>query len=226
MENDYMGLPEIMTIEEVAEHLRVSERTVYDWAQKGDIPCGKFGTSWRFKRQDIENWIDKRLNGEKNKQPDFVPLMFDSVIRKENIILVERATKAEILNKLIDLLAENPEVKSKNEMKEGIYHREQLMSTGIGMGIGIPHVRLRSVKNIIMAAALVRHGVTDYESLDSIPVKLIFMIVARDDQHTQHIKLLSQLSSRLKDEAFRNLLLGCNDQESFYNLLVNQNGLA
>ena len=221
-----MGLPEIMTIEEVAEHLRVSERTVYDWAQKGDIPCGKFGTSWRFKRQDIENWIDKRLNGEKNKQPDFVPLMFDSVIRKENIILVERATKAEILNKLIDLLAENPEVKSKNEMKEGIYHREQLMSTGIGMGIGIPHVRLRSVKNIIMAAALVRHGVTDYESLDSIPVKLIFMIVARDDQHTQHIKLLSQLSSRLKDEAFRNLLLGCNDQESFYNLLVNQNGLA
>lgn len=221
-----MGLPEIMTIEEVAEHLRVSERTVYDWAQKGEIPCGKFGTSWRFKRQDIETWIDRRLNVDKNKQPDFVPLMFDSVIRKENIILVERATKAEILNKLIDLLAENPEVKSKNEMKEGIYHREQLMSTGIGMGIGIPHVRLRSVKNIIMAAALVRHGVTDYESLDSIPVKLIFMIAARDDQHTQHIKLLSQLSSRLKDENFRNLLLGCNDQESFYNLLVNQNGLA
>ena len=221
-----MGLPEIMTIEEVAEHLRVSERTVYDWAQKGEIPCGKFGTSWRFKRQDIESWIDKRLAGDKNKQPDFVPLMFNSVINKENIILVERATKAEILNKLIDLLAETSEVKSKNELKEGIYHREQLMSTGIGMGIGIPHVRLRSVKNIIMAAALVRHGVTDYESLDSVPVKLIFMIAARDDQHTQHIKLLSQLSSRLKDEPFRNLLLDCNEEEAFYNLLVNQNGLA
>lgn len=215
-----MSLPEIMTIEEVAEHLRVSERTVYDWAQKSEIPCGKFGTSWRFKRQDIEEWIDKRLKSEKNKQSDFVPLLFDSVLRKENIVLIESATKAEILNKLIDLLAETPEVKSKTELKEGIYHREQLMSTGIGMGIGIPHVRLRSVKNIIMAAALVRRGVSDYESLDSIPVKLIFMIAARDDQHAQHIKLLSQLSSRLKDEPFRSQLMNCHDQESFYNLLL------
>lgn len=215
-----MSLPEIMTIEEVAEHLRVSERTVYDWAQKGEIPCGKFGTSWRFKRQDIEEWIDKRLKSEKNKQSDFVPLLFDSVLRKENIVLIESATKAEILNSLIDLLAETPEVKSKTELKEGIYHREQLMSTGIGMGIGIPHVRLRSVKNIIMAAALVRRGVSDYESLDSIPVKLIFMIAARDDQHAQHIKLLSQLSSRLKDEPFRTQLMNCHDQESFYNLLI------
>ncbi|MHB9138139.1 MAG: PTS sugar transporter subunit IIA [Victivallaceae bacterium] len=75
-------------------------------------------------------------------------------------------------------------------------------------------------------AALMRHDVADYKSLDSVPVKLIFMIAARDEQHTQHIKLLSQLSTRLKDEPFRNLLLDCNEQEAFYKLLVDQNGLA
>ena len=53
---------EIMTIEEVAEYLRVSERTVYDWAQKGDLPGGKLGTTWRFKREDVENWVDSRLS--------------------------------------------------------------------------------------------------------------------------------------------------------------------
>ena len=45
---------EILTIEEVAQYLRVSERTVYDWANKGDIPCGKLGTTWRFKRTEVE----------------------------------------------------------------------------------------------------------------------------------------------------------------------------
>jgi PTS system nitrogen regulatory IIA component len=222
MDNSLNSMPEIMTLEEVAEYLRVSERTVYDWAQKGDIPCGKFGTSWRFRRREIEQWIEKRLKGERNKGGDFVPLFLYSVLRREHVILTERATKAEILNMLIDLLATSPDVKSKSELKEGIYHREQLMSTGIGMGIGIPHVRLRSVKNIVMAAALVREGVVDYESLDSVPVKLVFMIAARDDQHTQHIKLLSQLSSRLKEEELRNLLVCCQDSDAFYNLLVNQ----
>ena len=53
---------EIMTIEEVAEYLRVSERTVYDWAQKGDLPGGKLGTTWRFKRSDVENWVNSRIS--------------------------------------------------------------------------------------------------------------------------------------------------------------------
>ncbi len=52
---------EILTIEEVARYLRVSERTVYEWAQKGEIPAGKIGTVWRFKKDDIESWVDERL---------------------------------------------------------------------------------------------------------------------------------------------------------------------
>ena len=46
---------DILTIEEVANYLRVSERTVYDWAQKGEIPSGKIGTVWRFKKSEIES---------------------------------------------------------------------------------------------------------------------------------------------------------------------------
>ena len=44
---------DILTIEEVAKYLRVSERTVYDWAQKGEIPSGKIGTVWRFKKSEV-----------------------------------------------------------------------------------------------------------------------------------------------------------------------------
>ena len=48
---------EIMTIEDVAKYLRVSERTIYDWAQKGILPGGKIGTTWRFKSADIQPFI-------------------------------------------------------------------------------------------------------------------------------------------------------------------------
>ena len=53
-----MTAHDILTLEEVAAYLRVSERTVYDWANKGEIPCGKLGTTWRFKRSEVERWVD------------------------------------------------------------------------------------------------------------------------------------------------------------------------
>ena len=55
---------EIMTIEDVAKYLRVSERTIYDWAQKGILPGGKIGTTWRFKSADIQRWVNDKLNND------------------------------------------------------------------------------------------------------------------------------------------------------------------
>ena len=49
----------ILTIEEVANYLRVSDRTVYDWAQRGEIPAGKIGTVWRFKKSEVEQWVNR-----------------------------------------------------------------------------------------------------------------------------------------------------------------------
>ncbi|MCP3968124.1 MAG: PTS transporter subunit EIIA [Lentisphaerae bacterium] len=215
-----MSQPEIMTIEEVASYLRVSERTVYDWAQKGEIPCGKLGTAWRFKRKDIEAWVDKRLNRADRKKGDFVPMLIEKVLLPGRIEVMEDGAKTDVLNSLIAMLADSPQVRSKEDLSKGIYHREQLMSTGIGLEVGIPHVRLGTVKDIVMAAALVRNGIPDYESLDHVPVKLVFMIVARQDQHAEHIKLLSQLSSRLKNAEFREQLTACKDSKTFYNLLM------
>ena len=49
-----------MTLQEVAEYLQIKERTIYDWAQKGQIPAFKLGNVWRFKREDIDLWIEER----------------------------------------------------------------------------------------------------------------------------------------------------------------------
>ena len=51
-------MPEdILTIKEVADYLKVTERTLYRLAQEGKIPAFKVGGSWRFRRDDLDHWI-------------------------------------------------------------------------------------------------------------------------------------------------------------------------
>lgn len=58
-------LPEIMTIEEVAEYLRVPVSSLYKLAQQGKIPASKVGRHWRFRRKFIDRWINDQARGFK-----------------------------------------------------------------------------------------------------------------------------------------------------------------
>ena len=147
-------------------------------------------------------------------------LKLAGVLTPDRVIVIDRASKKYIFDLLIETLGKTPEVKSVTALAKGIFEREDLMSTGIGMNLGIPHVRTQEVRDLIVGAALVRNGVPDYESLDSQPVKLIFMIIAREDQHAQHLKLLSNISTSLKNETFRRRLLEAADAAELHRLLT------
>lgn len=56
---------EVLTIKEVAEYLKVNEKTVYGLAQQSRIPAFKVGGQWRFRRRDIEAWIDDQKQGRR-----------------------------------------------------------------------------------------------------------------------------------------------------------------
>ncbi len=148
-----------------------------------------------------------------------VNLNLSSILDLKRIVILENASKKEGLDLLIEKLAETDFVKSKKDLQKGIYEREELMSTGIGLSLGIPHVRMDSIKNLALAAALVRNGIDDYESLDSSKIKLVFMIVAREDQHAAHLKLLSHISTNLKNDAVRETLINSVDETQFYKYL-------
>ena len=50
----------LMTVEEVAKYLKVEESTVYTWAKLRKIPAIKIGRFWRFKKEDIDRWLEER----------------------------------------------------------------------------------------------------------------------------------------------------------------------
>lgn len=217
---DTADYPEILTIEEVAAYLRVSERTVYDWANKGQIPCGKLGTSWRFKRDDVSRWVDERLSARRLTSEATRSVLLGDIVTADRVLLLEAGSKQQALETLIGSLANAPQVKDASALRREIFYREELMSTGIGSGVAVPHVRLDSVTDLVMAVGLSAEPIADYESLDHEPVRLVFMVAARGDQHAQYLKTLSALSTLVKDATMREALLGATDSEAAYRILV------
>ena len=149
-------------------------------------------------------------------------MILSNVLNKKRILFLDCTTKAEALKSLIDSLSDAPEITDREELAEGIFHREELMSTGIGLGIAVPHVRLASVKDIVMAVGICRKPLEDYESLDGLPINFVFMIVAGKEQHTQHLRLLSSISSLFKDEKLHASLLHVRSTDEFYSILTNK----
>lgn len=210
---------EILTIEEVAIFLRVSERTVYDWAQKGKIPCGRLGSSWRFKRSEIMKWIEDKL-GTTNKTLSQESVTLEQVLSEERCVILDSKNKEEAFNRMIGILAKTSEVESEHELREAVYNRETLMSTGIGLGIGIPHARISSVSSIVMALGICRTPVNDYTSIDDKPINVIAMVAAGKEDHSQYIKLLAVLCSRLKEEDVRDKLIHAKEPEELFKILI------
>jgi PTS system nitrogen regulatory IIA component len=210
---------DILTIDEVAKYLRVSERTVYDWAQKGDIPSGKIGTVWRFKKSEIEKWVNDRLSNHTIAAPTEA-LAVESIIAPDRILMLNYSTKRDVLLALANNLADAPQVKNRQELVTEVLKREELMTTAMGRGIAIPHVRLASVTDLIVAVGISRTDIVDFQAMDDEPVRLVFMVAAAYNQHAYYLQTISFFSARLKNPALREELLGAAYPDEAYRLLV------
>jgi nitrogen PTS system EIIA component len=212
---------DILTIEEVARYLRVSERTVYDWAQKGEIPSGKIGTVWRFKKNEIERWVNERLSSNRSSGV-FSVVQIQNILSPDRILFLNHSKKRDALVALAENLAGAPQIKSRQELVAEILRREELMSTAIGRGIAIPHVRLSSVTDLVVSVGVSQTDIIDFQSLDDVPVRLLFMIAAAYNQHAYYLQTLSFFSSKLKSGDLRASLVASKTPQEVYSLLVSQ----
>ncbi|MGP1496231.1 MAG: PTS sugar transporter subunit IIA [Treponema sp.] len=207
---------DILTIEEVAKYLRVSDRTVYDWAQKGEIPAGKIGTVWRFKKSEVENWVNERLSSGYGARKVDTAIEVNKILSPNRVVFINQSSKQDALTELAGVLATAPQVKRADELLNEILKREELMSTAIGRGIAIPHVRLSSVSDLVMAVGICKTPVIDFQTLDDKPVNLLIMIAAAYNQHTYYLKTLSYFSAKLKIQDFRESILNAVNEEEAY----------
>ena len=210
---------DILTIDEVAKYLRVSDRTVYEWAQKGEIPSGKIGTVWRFKKADLEKWVDERLSGNK-LIPQGSHIQMETIVSPQRIVFLNHSSKRDALLALADNISTAPQIKNRQEIAQGILKRDDLMSTAIGRGIAIPHIRLSSITDLVVSVGISQVDILDFHALDDQPVRLLFMIAAAYNQHAYYLQALSFFSSRFKNQELRDALLASGSPEEAYRVLT------
>jgi fructose-specific phosphotransferase system IIA component len=131
-----------------------------------------------------------------------------SDILTDDLVLtgLQGKAKDDIIDAMVNLVAASPKVLDKEKVRKAIFERERIMSTGVGNGFAIPHGKTDAVTDIVAAFAVTADPI-DYQSLDEKPVRLVFLLVGKDNLVGPHIKLLSRISRLMNKEDFRKRLL-------------------
>ncbi len=129
-------------------------------------------------------------------------ILDESVVR----VKLKGKSKDEVINEMIAIVNHSVKITDIEKVRDAIFEREKIMSTGVGNGFAIPHGKSDAVLDIVAAFAITEEPI-DYESLDEQPVSLIFLLIGKDSMVGPHIKLLSRISRLMNKEDFRTKLL-------------------
>jgi len=134
--------------------------------------------------------------------------------------ILQTRSKEQVLLELIELICRTGRVHSAEDLTQSIFYREKLMSTGIGLGIAVPHVRIEEISHPITAIGISHDGIPDYESIDDELVRIVIMIVAGKNQHKEYIRLLAEIVTRLKDDGVIERLCAARNPDEIHEILI------
>jgi fructose-specific phosphotransferase system IIA component len=137
----------------------------------------------------------------------------------ERVKILKAKNQEGAIDEMVDLLATAPEVKDGEELRRAILERERTMSTGIGLGIAIPHARIASVTEFVIAFGKCPDGI-DYDSLDGKPVYYVFLIAGPEHAQQQYLQILAKITLKMKNEQFRQRIMRTNDPQQIHDILI------
>ena len=137
------------------------------------------------------------------------------------ITFLEAESRNDAVKALVEQVAKESEhIEDSDKFYQAIIDREKVVSTGVGMGVAIPHAKLSSCHNFFVAIGILKKGV-NWDAIDAAPVRLIFMIGGPDDKPTEYLQILSTLTMAMKDEERRKKMLQSKDAATVMELFSN-----
>ncbi len=138
-------------------------------------------------------------------------------ISTERIIDLRSTDKKDVLEEMVEALATSELVTDKDQLMDKVLERERMGSTGVGQGLGIPHVKIPSIKDFVFAVGRSQKGI-DFKSQDTKPVHIVVMIGCNDSQSGEFLKVLAKLVMNLKDQEFRRQILFAGSKDEIRDL--------
>lgn len=183
------AIKEIMTLDEIAEYLQVSQKSILRMAQTGKIPAAKVASQWRFMRSVVDDWLMAQMEipsvrsaPSKRDMLKLPPLPELMPPRMMNLGIIPD-TKENVLKQIIEPMRRNRVLRQNRRLLQRVIERERLVSTAIGHGIAIPHPHGAIpglYKEPAVALGVCREG-TDFEALDHQRTYLFFLLCAPSD---------------------------------------------
>lgn len=131
----------------------------------------------------------------------------------------ENADKAHVLKSIYDHCASLSDLHNHQpDVWETLIQREKSMSTGIGLGIAIPHCSTEYVDEVTGVLALLKHGI-DFDAIDDIPVQIIVLLLLPKNKFEKHIKTLASVAKLFNNEAIRKQIIEAADGEEIFEII-------
>ncbi|MCH2103541.1 MAG: PTS sugar transporter subunit IIA [Planctomycetes bacterium] len=138
---------------------------------------------------------------------------------------LKAADKEQALAEIVDLIVKGGELDSslRDEALSALLAREQMASTGVGMNVAIPHVKLKGIDKVICSLCVSRTGL-DWNSIDGDPVNILFVVLRPEratDSHApeEHIERMSWIARLSREADFRRFVQKTNTKAEMLGLL-------
>ncbi len=126
--------------------------------------------------------------------------------RKEFVKYLDSTEKYQSIEELAHIFENSDICDDIDTLIKALKERDEIMSTGIGFGIAVPHAKINAVKKMAFAIGISKKGIT-FDSIDGEPVHVIIMVAAGERQHKKYLKLLSNIMSILKNEKIKERMI-------------------
>ncbi|MCQ2403278.1 MAG: PTS sugar transporter subunit IIA [Lentisphaeria bacterium] len=222
----------ILTLKELAEYLRVNERTILRMIQNGKIQGAKIGGQWRFNGSQIDQVFFPAEGEEAALEEDDgikqsiivhpqIGIPVSRVMHEDRILLNLKSTDAEgVIKELTDARLLYGLVLDATELRNKCMQREAVLSTAVGEGIAIPHPR--DPIPTLRASAAVIYGYSkagvDFGAPDGKPVHMFFLACSQNIE--LHLHLMGCLARLLKDKSFVDALADCKTNAEVIKLVM------
>ncbi|RKZ31984.1 PTS fructose transporter subunit IIA [bacterium] len=145
--------------------------------------------------------------------------MFTNYLPRRGVkIPLESENKPSVITELVDLLCEVYNLRIKNEILAAVLEREEILSTGVGYGIAIPHAKMDDISSPKMVAGLSPDGI-EFDSVDGKPARIFFLLISPKNGSGDHVHILSELSRILNNPVTREEILKSKNAGDFIDTL-------
>lgn len=140
-----------------------------------------------------------------------------SLLAPDNVVAGLDASSKKRVFEQVGLLFENHQGLARSVIYDALFAREKLGSTALGLGVAIPHGRIKGLKQAV--GAFVRLAVpVQFDAPDGKPVDLVFVLLVPETANEQHLQLLSELAQMFSERAFREKLAAAPDGAALHAL--------